>query len=424
LSSRQKRALKLIRLEDARRRIAQSVANQHLRTEEIDSTRSLGRVLIEDIVSDTNLPDHDQAAMDGFAVKTENLVGVSEKKPIRLTVKGEIYPSDHPTDASIRDGEAMYVACGAPIPKGADAVLKIEDAGQDVESIVVQTPLEPHANVFQRGEDMREHEVAIPKGRLIRPQDIGLLLALNKEKVKVIRKSRVAIISVGDELTEPFSKAVNKTVNNSAYIVAALIESFNAKPLLMGIARDTPEEISRKINKAIELADIIITIAGCSVGLKDYVPDVIENLADDGIVFHGVALSAGKVSGFGLVQGTPAVMLPGHIGSTVAAFYLLVLPLLNSQQGLGFEDHLPTMRCTLEEPIRAGKSRIERVLTMKVHWNRGIYRAAPMKKPLSALKNLADANGFALIPSGKTMEAGDLLDVRLYGSIEFYALGK
>lgn len=425
--SRQRRSFKLISLEAALSRIEQTTLNQPLEIEVEDVARCLGRVLAEDVVADVNLPDHNFAAMDGFAVNSKDVQAASERNPVSLTVKGELFPPDHPTDAAIRNGETMYVACGAPIPKGADAVLKIENARQETgDVIVVQIPLEPNRNICLIGEDVKKQDLVLPQSRLIRPQDIGLLTALNRETVKVFRKPRVAVISVGDELTQPFKAAPNRIVNNNAYIIASLVEAFNGESLIIGIAQDNVEDISRKISAAAQQADIVVTIAGCSVGVRDFVPDAVESLAGDsggGIIFHGVAVSAGKVSGFGLVQGRPVVMLPGHVGSTVAAFCLLVLPLLNRQLGLGFTDHLPVVRCVLDEPVRPSKPGVELVLPVKMYRRGGgEYRAVPMRGPLSVLKNLADANGFALIQAGVALDAGTSVDVKVYSGLEFYSV--
>ena len=423
--SRQKRFFKLISLEEALSRIEQSTLNRLPEAEAVETVKCLGRVLAEDIVAEVNLPDHNFAAMDGFAVNTKDVKDASERNPVRLTVKGELFPPDHPTDAAIINGETMYVACGAPIPRGADAVLKVENARQETDSvIVVQMPLEPNRNICLIGEDVKKQDLVLPKNRLIRPQDIGLLVALNLETVKVVRKPRVAVISVGEELTQPFKSAPNKIVNNNAYIIASLAEAFKAESLIIGIARDTVEDISQKIAAAAPQADIIVTIAGCSVGARDFVPDAVEKLGGDhgGIIFHGVALSAGKVSGFGLVQGKPLMMLPGHVGSTVAAFCLLVLPLLNRQLGLGFTDRLPVVRCVLDEPVRPGKPGVELVLPMKMYSRGGEYHAVPMRKPLSVLKNLADANGFAMIHAGVSLDAGEGVDVKVYSGLEFYSV--
>jgi molybdenum cofactor synthesis domain-containing protein len=315
----------------------------------------------------------------------------------------------------------MYVACGAPIPKGADAVLRVEYANVGNGTIVVKVPLEPGRNICRTGEDLRKDELAVRKGRVIRPQDIGLLVALNRERVKVVSKPRVAILSVGDELTEPFRKTQNKTINNNAFIVSSLVQYFSGEPVLLGIARDNIEDISRKIASTIENVDVFITIAGCSVGIRDYVPDAIRSLGEPAILFHGVALSAGKVSGFAVIHGRPIVMLPGHVGSTVAAFYLLVTPLLNKLQGLGFKDTLPTVTCALDEAIKT-KPSVDLVLPVKVYREERYYRAIPLKKPLSVLKNLSDANGYAIIPGGKVLAKDATVDVKLYGGLEFNSL--
>ncbi|MCL4436119.1 MAG: molybdopterin molybdotransferase MoeA [Thaumarchaeota archaeon] len=421
----QKRFFKLISLEDALGRIEQATKDQPREVEVVGTVHCLGRVLAEDVVADTDLPDHNCAAMDGFAVNTRDIQDASDRNPVRLTINGELFPSDHPTDASIRRGETMYVTCGAPIPKGANAVLKIENARQKKNNaIVVQMPLEPNRNICLVGEDVEKQNLVLPRNRLIRPQDIGLLTALNRVTVKVFRRPRVAVISVGDELAQPFKATPNMIVNNNAYIITSLIEAFYGEPLIVGIARDNVEDISQKINAAARQADIVVTIAGCSVGVRDFVPDAVEEIggSDGGVVFQGIALSAGKVSGFGLVHGKPVVMLPGHVGSTVASFCLLVLPLLNRQLGLGFADYLPVVRCVLDEPVRPGKPGIEVVLPVKMYRRGGEHHAVPMRRPLSVLKNLVDANGFALIQPGVALDAGAGVDVKVYSGLEFYAM--
>lgn len=421
MSDQQKRFFKLIRLDEAYRLIEEAVQNRLVEVESVETVMSLRRVLAEDVVSDVNLPDHDYAAMDGYAVKTGDIQDAAEDNPARLSVVGELYPPDHPTDASIKEGETMYVACGAPIPKGVDAVLRVEQARREGDAIVVMSRLEQGRNICPIGEDAKEHQLLLSRGHVIRPQDIGLMVALNRRYVKVVRRPRVAVISVGDELTEPFKNVSNKTINNNAYIVSSLVEYFNAEPLLIGIAEDSVEDISRKVTLGLEKADVVLTIAGCSVGLKDYVPDVLDSLGEQGIIFHGVALSAGKVSGFAVVGGKPVVMLPGHVGSAVAAFYLLVMPLLNMLQGLGFRDNLPVVRCVLEGGVKA-KPSVDMVLPVKVYRSGGEYRASPLVKPLSVLKNLVDANGYALIPAGSVVDKGASVDVRLYGELEFYVV--
>jgi len=420
-SPQQRRFFKLIHLEEALRLMHEAVQNRPIECENVETVRSLGRVLAENIVSEVDLPNHDYAAMDGYAVRASSVKEASQSNPVRLTVTGELHPPDHPTNRSIADHEAVYVACGAPIPKRADAVLRVEHADKENEEIIVKTPLEQGRNICHIGEDLKRNELVLAKNRLLRPQDIGLLVALNRKYVNVTRRPRVAILSVGDELIEPFKDSQNKTINDHAYIVSSLVEYFGGEPVLIAIARDNVEDISRKITSAMEKADLVITIAGCSVGVRDYVPDAIRILGEPGIVFHGVALSAGKVSGFAVAGSKLIVMLPGHVGSTVAGFYLLVTPLMNMLQGLGFKDSLPTLKCVLDETVRA-KRLVDLLLPVKVFRSGAEYHAMPLTKPLSVLKNLVDANGYVIVPANSVLTKGASVDVKLYGALEFHSL--
>jgi len=224
MKSQQKRFFKLIKFKEALSRMEKAIPDKPLENERIKSTRALGRVLAEDIVAEKELPDHDFAAMDGYAVNTQNIQNASENNPVKLNITGELYPPDHPIKASIGAFEAMYVACGAPIPNGADGVIKVEFIRREKGEIIIWKPVEKHRNIAQTGEDAKKNELVLSKSHIMRAQDIGLLVALKQEFVNVIRKPKVAIISVGDELTEPFGISSNKTANNNAYIIASLVE--------------------------------------------------------------------------------------------------------------------------------------------------------------------------------------------------------
>ena len=409
----------MIKYKEALSRMEKAIPNRTLEDEKIKSIKALRRVLAENVTAKKALPDHDFAAMDGYAIKTQNIQNASDSNPIKLSIIGELFPPDHPTEASIGEFEAIYVACGAPIPNGADAVIKVEFTRREKEGIIIMKQIEKNRNIAQTGEDVKKNEIVLSKGHIMRSQDIGLLVALNREFVRVIRKPKIAIISVGDELTEPFGIPSNKTVNNNAYIISSLIEYFNAEPIIMGIAKDNMNTIEQMVKSGLDKADIVITIAGCSVGLKDYVPDVLGRLGKPGIIFHGVSISAGKVSGVAVAQEKPIIMLPGHVGSTVATFYLLVTPILNMLLGLSFNDLLPKIRGILDGKVTA-KPAIDLILPVKVYNQLGKYHVVPLKKHLSILKSLADANGYAFVPAGTEKNKNDTIEVKIFGGLEFF----
>ncbi len=417
----QRRTFKLIPLKEALSRIEKNVPNRPLKFDEIKSIKSLGRVLAEDIFAEKALPDHDFSAMDGYAVKTDDIKNASNENPVKLKVIGELFPPDFPTKSHINSFETMYLACGAPIPTGANAVVRIEYARRINNEITITKPVDIHRNIALIGEDVKKMELVLPKNRVIRAQDIGLLVALNHEFVKVVRKPRVAIISVGDELIDPFKDIPNKIPNNNAYIISGLVEYFNAEPILLGIAKDNLLDIEKMIRSGLEQSDIVVTIAGCSVGLKDYVPDVLGKLGKPGIIFHGIAATSGKVSGVAVAQNKPLIMLPGHVGSTVSTFYLFVIPIINMMLGLGFNDFLPKIKCIIDESISAKQIK-DLVLPVKVYILDGEYHAKPLNKHSSILKNLTDSNGYSFIQAGKTKTKNDILDVKLFGGLDFFNL--
>ena len=181
----------------------------------------------------------------------------------------------------------------------------------------------------------------------MRPQDIGLLASIGLSEAEVFKKPSIAILSGGDELIKQCKKDPTKIANNYALVVAGLASELGATAKLKGIMPDALDQVQAKIGEALLDADIVVTIGGTSVGMKDFVPDAINNLGEPGVVVQGVSLRPGAVSGFGVVKGKPVVMLPGHIGSCIAGFYLFVAPLIRLYCGLAGDGLLPCLTAEL-----------------------------------------------------------------------------
>jgi molybdenum cofactor synthesis domain-containing protein len=410
-----RRTFKLTPHEEALRQLIDAARVEPLGPEEVALERSVGRVLAVDIISRVNVPEKTHAVFDGYAIRSADTRGVSAANPVMLKIVGKTFPGEAPHELS--SGQAVFAACGAPLPKGADAVVKTENVRLLEDKIEIRFPIEPGENVALLGEDVKKGRLILRKGHLLRPQDVGLLAGIRVNSVKVFRKPRVGIISVGDELVKLSGEDPSRTANNHALIISSLVSEFGGIPQLFGIVPDDLGQIKERISEAMDKADIAVTIAGCSVGVKDLVPDAINALSGPGIVFHGVKLSPGRVMGAGVVKGKPIVMLPGHIVSAYAGFYLLLVPLIAKHSGLKAESLLPVVRAKIAQDVRA-----KPIATfLRVHLTRvnDEFVAKPVHGGSSALTTLVNSHGYTIVPRGKGLEKGTSVDVVLYDRQEF-----
>ncbi|MBS7621450.1 molybdopterin molybdotransferase MoeA, partial [Candidatus Bathyarchaeota archaeon] len=379
-----------------------------------------GRILAENIISRYDIPPRNISAVDGYAVRSQDTSSASAKQPLKLKIMGELFPTSAQCGSSLLTGQAMYVACGAPIPDGSDAVIRVEDTIRKGDEIEIRRPIENYKNVILAGEDVKQGSIVLSKGHILRPQDIGLLAALRITKVNVFKKPRVAIISVGDELTSLKGGEPSKTINNYAFIISAAASEFGALPEIVGIAPDNISEIAKKIKKALTIAEIIITIGGCSVGVKDFVPDAVSTIGKPGVITHGVKISPGKVTGLGVIEGKPIVMLPGHIASCIAGFYLFVVPLIRLYSGLP-AFCAPKISAKISQDVKA-KYGLKLFLRVRVSKIDGEFIAEPIYGGSSSLNTLIRSSGFTILDEGTFVKMGDKVTVTLFSDKELLKL--
>ena len=410
-----KRMLKLIPFEEAQRQLLKAADIKPLGHEEILVEDSIGRVLAVDIISNLDIPCEDRAVFDGYAVRSIDTQNASLKSPVRLKIVGKAFPDEPPSQIS--PGQAIYTACGATIPRGADAIIKVENTRQLGEEIEIYSPVKPGENIGMVGEDVRKGELLFRKGHILRPQDIGLLAGMGVNLVKVFQRPRIGIISVGDELIKLSEKDPSRMANNYALIISSLISEFGGIPRIFGIVPDNLNQIKSRISEALKESEIVATIAGCSIGTKDLVPDAINALGEPGLVFHGVRLSPGKVSGAGVVDGKPIVMLPGHIVSAYAAFYLFLAPLISQYYGLNVESIFPTVRAKISQDVKAKP--ISTFLRVHLTRSQNGFIAEPIHGGSGVLTTLVKSNGYTIVPSGKEIKRGTDIKVILFSRYEF-----
>jgi molybdopterin molybdotransferase len=313
---------------------------------------AVGRVLGEDVRSDRDVPGYRNSAMDGFAVRHDDL----ERAPARLRVIGLSAAGGRPAP-EVGPGEAVKIMTGAPLPAGADTVVRVEDTKTEGEAVVVESAPAPAANVRLPGEDVRRGDLVLEGGRRLSPADIGVLASVGRALVLVRQRPRVAILSTGNELVEADEPvAPGQVVNSNAYALAAAVAETGGVPVPLAIARDTPDEIRAAFLEAAR-HDAILSTGGVSVGEFDYVKAAMDEVGVRRL-FWRVAQKPGKPLTFGTLAGRPYFGLPGNPVSSLVCFYLYARPALRRMMGLAAL-HLPSVEATLAHDLKKAEGLTE-----------------------------------------------------------------
>ncbi|MGQ0809647.1 MAG: molybdopterin molybdotransferase MoeA [Nitrospiraceae bacterium] len=317
-------------LHDAQKTVLDGATS--LGMEKIPILDALDRVLGEDIVAERDNPPWDNSAMDGFAVRWDD---IEQKhaitKPVSLQVIEDV-PAGKMPSRTVGPGQAIRIMTGAPIPKGADTVIKVEETEHTPDTVRIFKPETRGANIRPQGEDVKKGDCIIAKGTAIRPGEAGMLAILAKSFVLVYQQPRVAILSTGDELAdldERFSE--EKIINSNSYGLAAAVQEAGGIPLLLGIAKDQPAALKEKISHGLN-ADILVLSGGVSMGDYDFTKAVFKDLGAE-MNFWKLAIRPGQPVAFGKIHGKLAFGLPGNPVSSMVTFEQLVRPAMLKMGG-------------------------------------------------------------------------------------------
>lgn len=318
----------MISYEKAREFILNNVGK--LSGEEVKLEETIGRVLSENIFSPLAMPPFAKSAMDGYAVRAED----ARKHQGVLHNIGVIQAGDT-FGKKLKTGECVKIMTGAALPKGADAVVMIEDTNAHNEKITIKCFVKKGENVCQRGEDIRRGALLLRNGRFLSAAETALLATIGKDLVKVIRRPTVAIINTGGEIVSPGKKLNrNKIYNANGPMMVGLLRNYGIEPLFLGIVKDEPEQLAQVIQQGLG-SDVLLISGGVSMGDYDFIPQVLKKLKVKG-VFHKVRLKPGKPFFFGRKGKCNVFGLPGNPVSNFLAYFLFVSPTLNKMQGIDF----------------------------------------------------------------------------------------
>jgi molybdopterin molybdotransferase len=403
----------LTRLEDALKVILTTVPV--LGIEKISLLDALGRVLAEDIIADRDNPPWNNSAMDGFAVRYEDIKqDHAITTPTVLKVIEEVPAGRFPIKA-VGKGEAIRIMTGAPIPQGADTVLKVEDTEPTATSVKVFKPEQQGANIRPQGEDVRKGECIIPKATVLRSAEAGMLAILAKPFVFVHQRPRVAILSTGDELADLDERLTDeKIINSNSYGIAAAVREAGGVPHLLGIARDNPTDLKAKIRQGLN-SDILVLSGGVSMGDYDFTRPVFQELGGD-MNFWKLAIRPGQPVAFGKIGQTLAFGLPGNPVSSMVTFEQLVRPAM-LQMGGHKDLTRPVVQAIFQE--RFSKRPDRRHFLRGILWmERGMLMVRTTGPQGSGiLTSLVKANGLIDIPiEVEKLKPGDVVNVQVFGN--------
>ncbi|MDO8292573.1 MAG: molybdopterin molybdotransferase MoeA [Gallionella sp.] len=428
--------MKYLQVSEAQCVVLESVATSG--AEQVKLEQSLGRVLAEEVRANRDQPPYDISAMDGYALRSADLAGV----PATLEIVEDIKAGDMPSK-TLAPGQCARIMTGAPMPQGADAVIRVEDteavsaealspsslpqAGErDAASlrenlfdrVQINQAVKPGNDIRRLGENMRNGEVVLAPGTTITPGVIGVLATVKRAQVQVYRRPRVAILSTGNELEgldEPVDP--NKIPNSNSYALMGQVQALGIEPALLGIARDDPEELARYLKRGLEY-DVLLVSGGTSVGVHDYVRPTIEALGAQ-MLFWRVSMKPGHPVAFGKVGEKIIFGLPGNPVSSMVCFEEFVVPALRRMMG-----HTRTHRRTIEARMthnvkhQPGRTEFIRVLLAK---EPGGYTATSTGAQGSGmLLSMARADGLAVVPGDSAgLMAGSMVTVQLLDGTVF-----
>jgi molybdopterin molybdotransferase len=378
---------------------------------QVPLNQALNRVLAEDLYAQESLPRFDKSAMDGYAVKSVDLAGASQSKPVVLKL----------TQAEqIDTKQAKQVWTGNPIPKGADAVVMLENTEKQGKKVEVWSQLAPWTNVSKVGEDLKVGDIVVKAGNRLNPYHLGLAAALGNLQLKVAEKPKIAIIATGNEITEVGTeRASNQIYDSNKTMVASMCRELGAETSDLGIAKDNTDEIAEKIQAALKTHDAIITTGGTSVGGLDLVPDAVNKLGKPGVIVHGVALRPAMPTAVGMLEGKPVLILSGNPVAAVIGFEVFGRPLICKMLGMDREEPRSIVKAVLARRVTSALGRKTYVRVLVTTKDGELFAEPVSAKGSGAISTMTQSNGYVVVPENREgVTEGETVIVQMFGIVE------
>jgi len=418
-AARQEQFLEVVSPEEARARFERHLDLAPLPGETVTLADARTRALCGDVIAPVDAPPFDRSNVDGFALRAADTVGASEGNPKIFVLNAEVIACGHVPALTVMPGTCTAIATGGVIPRGADAVVMIEQTElieEGLPSVELRRAVSPGQFVSHAGSDIARGETLLRRGTRIGAREIGMLAACGLDRIEVVRRPRVAVISTGDELVEPGRPLRPAGVydSNGAIIAAAVAEA-GGEPILYGSLRDDAAVLEKTVREALAASDMVVLSGGTSKGAGDLSHRVVSQLGKPGILVHGVALKPGKPLCLGVVGDKPIVVLPGFPTSAIFTFHAFAAPIIRARAGLPPES-AETINARVPVRITSELGRKEFVLVSLIEGDQGTI-AFPTGKGSGAVTSFSQADGFIEIDAlASALNADSDAQVTLIGS--------
>lgn len=358
-----------------------------------------------------DVPRFDKSAMDGYALNSADAAGASQFKPVIFQIT---------ENQEVARKQAKQIWTGNPIPKGADAVIMLENTKQTGEKLEVWSQLSTGENVSKIGEDIKAGTLIAKAGKRLNPYHIGLAAALGNSQLKVTEKPRIAILATGNELSEAGAKLVgNQIYDSNKVMIAAICRELGAETTDLGIAKDNVEEIAEKIASAVKTHDAVITTGGTSVGGLDLVPDAVNRLGKPGVVVHGVALRPAMPTAVAVLEGKPVLILSGNPVASLVGFEVFGRPMVCRLLGMSKTEPRPLLKAVLARRVASALGR-KTYVRVHVALRGGEFIAEPVSaKGSGSISTMTQSNGFVVVPENREgISEGETVVVHMFDVLE------
>ena len=412
---KQDQFLEILDRDEAEARWRAAIETAPVAAEEVPLEQALGRVLAEDVRAEIDVPGFDRSNMDGFAVRAADTFGATEEQPVHLRLNAESIPTGVAPGLEVTSGSATSIATGGMLPRGADCVVPVELTDLEREGVVVRGARVPGAAVSFAGTDVGSGETVLFRGTRLTSRETGVLAAIGRSRVPVLRRPVVAILSTGDEIVQPGAPMRPGLVYDSnGRILADAVTELGGEPRFLGAFRDAEDALREALRRALAEADLVLLSGGTSKGEGDLNARVVAEL-EPGIIVHGVALKPGKPICLAASGRLPVVILPGFPTSAVFTFHEFVAPVIRELAGLGPEER-QVRPATLAQKVVSERGRLEYLLVGLVHTGAGGLAAWPMGKGSGSVTSFSRADGFVRIGRNtELVDADTPVEVTLIG---------